>query len=337
VSALTGFLGTEPVGENTRLLESKQRILRELIAVRQSQVVDLYKIAHRVDQLTDQAQALQQQLAAAQDNSAAASSATALALLKTQAFASSMSLPTGLQLQLPSLPAGAQSQNAAAPSTAESPSAGADQSPDTAGLSRGLQDWSLPANIQFQVPAASAVTLAQERADVAATVGALQDWRQRLQETIQKSGDTSAAGGTVATNQTDVSQAISQLEADVRDLQAKVADETARQRQLQQERDVLWDSYSTILKKAEEGRVASLIGTGKEVSIAGQSVAEPNSRQLGLMLPLAAAVGASLAAAVALLSFYAAPLYEQLNDRSDGTPRRATPTQRAIDVEAALH
>jgi hypothetical protein len=219
----------------------------------------------------------------------------------------------------------------------DSPSASVDQSPDTAALSRGLQDWSLPANFQIQVPAAAAVTLAQQRADVASTISALQDWHQRLQESIQRSGDTPGADATVVAKQTEVGAAISQLEAEVRDLQAKVADQTARQVQLQKERDVLWDSYSTVLKKAEEGRVASLIGTGKEVSIAGRSVVAPRSKRLGLVLPLAAAVGASLAAAILLLGHHASSLYDELRTGSNGQAKSAPLSRRRVDVEAAPH
>jgi hypothetical protein len=335
-SALTSFLGTVPVGENTRILEYKQRVLRELMAVRQSQLVDLYKIDHRVELLIDQALALQSQLAAAQDNSAAASSATALTLLKTQAFASSIALPSGLQLQLPSRPTGSQPQSGvASTATTDSIPNSIDQSQDTAALSRSLQDWNLAGNLQIQVPATTAVSLAQQRADVASTISALQQWHQRLQEAIQQSGDASGPDATVPANQTEVGQAISQLEAEIRDLQVKVADQTARQRQLQQERDVQWDSYTTILKKAEEGRVASMIGAGKEVTIAGRSVPEPRSRRLGLMLPLAAAVGATLAAAILLLGDYAAPLFDEFRNHSNGRARSAPLPPRPVDVGAA--
>jgi hypothetical protein len=116
-AALAAFLASTPVEENSRTLESKQRLLSELLAIRQSQVADLHKIAHRVDLLIGQAEALRQQLTAAQDNSAAASSAAALTLLKTQAFASSMALPASLQVQIP--PA----QSSSPPPTSQQPNA----------------------------------------------------------------------------------------------------------------------------------------------------------------------------------------------------------------------
>ena len=310
--ALTSFVASTPQGEQTRLLEGKQNLLRELMASRQAMVVDLHKVAHRVDLLVGQAEALQQQLAAAQDNSAAASNALALTLLKTQAFASSMSLPASLQLQVP-----APEATGTAPGTnaGTTPASDPQQRHDLAATARALQDWSLPANLQVQVPAASTPpTLAQQRADVAATIQVLQDWRDRMRQEIQSRSSDSAGGGTVVETATaELAQAIAQLEAEVRELQGKVAEQTARHKNLQLERDVAWESYTSLTKKAEEARVASVVGAGNEVSLASQSVvAEPKSKRLALVLPLAGVLGVMAGASWILLREHLAPVYGQL-------------------------
>jgi capsular polysaccharide biosynthesis protein len=318
---LTNFVATESVEETSRQLEANQRLLRELITVRQTEVVDLYKMAHRVELLITQAEALQQQLVDSQDESAAASSAVALSLLKTQAFASSMSLPAGLQLQLPSDTTASQlGRGGAQQSTTGASAAGAmaanEQPQDAAAISRALQDWTLPGNLQVQLPLpATSASIAQLRSDVAATIKALQDWHQRLDDTIQQRSVEGVAEGPMG--QSHISQTIERLEGEARTLKGRASAQQARQRALEQERDVLWDSYSTVLKKAEENRVAGLVGTGKEIGIAGQSLAEPKSRRLGLFLPLAALVGAGTAAAVALIVGYLSPMYGDLLGRSD--------------------
>ncbi|HEX2052755.1 MAG TPA: hypothetical protein VHJ78_03380 [Actinomycetota bacterium] len=294
--ALTAFMAGTPLGEYARALEARQRLARELVAIQDAQQADLNKIAHRVGLLISQAEALQQQLAVAQDESAAATSAAALTLLKTQAFASSMSLPANLQLQITSPPpTGNQTPSDRAERQVSSVTTTPEERPHVEGTSRALQDWQLPSNVQVELPVpTTATSLAQQRADVASTLHALRAWQDRLRQEMQH-GSTGASAG--STSGASVGQAISQLEAEVRDLQGKVAEQSARQRSLQQERDVLWESYVSIMKKAEEGRVASLVATGKEVSIAGRSAPEPRARRLELLTPLAAIAGAALVGA----------------------------------------
>lgn len=311
-SALTAFLAMSALGENTRLLESRKRLLGELLALEQSQEADLHKIAHRVDLFISQAEALQQKLAVAQDNSAAASSAVALTLLQTQAFASSMVLSTSLQVQLPSPPPPtAGGSSTPPPNVYSAPLAAADPTSELASASRALQEWTLPGNLQLQMPVPSAsVTLAQQRSDVAASLNALHDWRTRLSAALTES----AAAVTVSRSSrgpggADLTSAIVMLEVQTRELQALVAQEAAQHRGLQQDRDVLWDSYTSVLKKAEENRISGLVGAGNEVSVAGQSATEAVALRLHLIAPAAAVLGMVIVAACILVNEVLVPLF----------------------------
>lgn len=337
--ALTSFVASSPLAELRRQLSSKQSLLNELGSVRLAQVVDLVKIAHRVDLLTGQAEALQEHLATAQDNSAAATGASALVLLKTQAFASSLSLPSSLQLQSfvnqPMQPAQPGPSGAGqTPSASGGSQSAPDQAAELSVTSRSLQDWSLPANLQMQMPAAATTaTLAQQRADVAATIYALKEWRGRLdQEVERRSAETPAIGTDSRGPSADVTPTIERLEAETRELQGKIAEQSARQRTLQQERDLLWESFSGVLRKAEEDHVASLVSAGNEVSIAGQSVPEPRPRGMAVVLPIAALLGAVTAAGLFLLRDYVAPRYSAAlaAAQSNGHPASSGP-------DAALH
>jgi len=99
---------------------------------------------------------------------------------------------------------------------------------------------------------------------------------------------------------------MTQLEADVRQLLGKVAEDTARHRNLQLERDVAWDTYAGLSRKSEEARVASAVGAGNEVSVASESVvAAARPRQLGFLLPLAAITGALAGACLVAGRYYA--------------------------------
>jgi hypothetical protein len=335
-AALTSFLGATPLAENARALESKQRLLRELTALRQAQVSDVHKIAHRLDLLISQAEALQGQLDTAQDNSAAASSATALVLLKTQAFASSMILPAGLQIQLPSTtvtlpPSPSGSTPTTTPFSPESAASSPDSTADLAATSRSLQDWSVPANLQLQVPAAaSTATIGQQRADVAATVQALRDWRARLSQYIlaSTSGGAAPAGGI----DSELSSSIAQLEAQTRDLQVQVAQQSSQQRSLQQARDVLWESYSAVLKKAEESRITGLVGSGKEVVVAAQLPAVADSGASVLLIPVGALLGLLVVGVWVFATDVVAPAYLPLRDGVHRTANGATHSHPADDA-----
>jgi hypothetical protein len=302
-NALTAFIKSETLGANMRLLEAKQRQLNDLISVRHTETIDLYKVAHRIDLLIAQTEALQAHLAESQSDGATASNAAALMLIKTQAFASSMTLPSGLQLQLPARPAGASdASGATAPGAAGSVETSSSGTPgnravDAVTASDTFREWSLPSNLVLQLSAdPGTATLAQQRADAAAIARALQDWRQRLAQSIQEHLAVSTQGGeSVLANQAGISQAITSYEADIRELQGNISDQAARQRSLQRERDVLWESYGSVLKKTEELRIADLVGNSKEVSIAGQTIVEQRSKRFSVVLPLAALLGATIA------------------------------------------
>jgi hypothetical protein len=328
-SVFTAFLATSQLAEYTRSLESKQRLLKELLSLRQSRASDLYKIALRVDLLLSQAEALEQQLNLAQDNGAAATSAAALTVIKTQAFASSMILSAGLEVQLPrppQEPQGGTTSNAQLPVP---PPVTGDPTSDLAAASHALQEWSLPANVQIQVPTVANPTLAQQRSDIATTINALRDWRARIGKALQE-GPAPQSGDGVSTV-ADIDQTIVRLEAEVRDLQSKVADQGSQLRGLQQGRDVLWESYSSLLKKTEEGRVADLVGSGKEVSIAGRTGAEPKSRRLFVLLPLAGLLGALAVAGAIVTRAWYSQMVAVPDARSNGAviPDEISPKQGA--------
>ena len=50
----------------------------------------------------------------------------------------------------------------------------------------------------------------------------------------------------------DIESLVSQLEQEIRELQGKLAEQSAQQKNLQLERDVSWDTYTSIRKKTEE-------------------------------------------------------------------------------------
>lgn len=330
---LTAFTATVPLAENNRLLARKLQQLNDILNGQQVALGDLYAVARRVNLFLIQAQALQQQLEAAQDNSATASNQLALTLLKTQAYAASIA-PGGTS--------GGASDTAApaAPASADQVRGEGQTRPDGQGSGsppRRTPEWSLPAGLQLQVPATDApVTLAQQRADVAATVAALQEWRARLQQDIQArslgafpAGSAQAPDGSSA----EAGQLIQRFEQEVRELQGTVAEQTARQKTLQQARDVALESYSSLLRKAEENRVANAVGAGNEVSLASQSVAGATLESRGLLrlTALAAVTGALLAATGLVLSSLWGAIYRQAEAaaRQTSTPQPATSSPAA--------
>ncbi len=329
-ASLTAFTATVPLAENNRLLARKLQQLNDILNGQQVALGDLYAVARRVNLFLIQAQALQQQLEAAQDNSATASNQLALTLLKTQAYAASIA---------PGATTGGASETAA-PASPDQVRGEGQTRPEGQGSGsppRRMPDWALPAGLQLQVPATDTpVTLAQQRADVAATVAALQEWRLRLQQDIQaRSLGAFPAGSAPAPDgsESEAEQLIQRFEQEVRELQGTVAEQTARQKTLQQARDVALESYSSLLKKAEENRVANAVGAGNEVSLASQSVAGATLESRGLLrlTALAAVTGALLAATVLVLSSLWGAIYRQ----AEAAARQTSTSQPATSSPAA--
>ncbi len=302
--ALTTFQGTSMLDEYSRQLETKRQalqvMLKELTQTKVQRLTFLHGATSRVDALLGDLQALREQLSAAPDSSAASSNALALTFIKMQAFASSAPLPGGLQVQ-----------------------------------------------IQNGAPQA---TIQQQRADVAATIVALDEWRTRLHQEYRArllelqlsevstpdevrlalEARLSGAGADALAQMLNDSAdpelrgALQEAEQAIRDIQAKVAELSARKKIVQLERDVAWESYTSILKKAEETRVAATVGAGAEVSVASVAViAERKSRGLVTATALAAVAGAALAGGWILLSFWLSAL-TPLSGRPQDAQRPAT-------------
>jgi hypothetical protein len=176
-------------------------------------------------------------------------------------------------------------------------------------------------------------TLAQQREDVATTITALQEWRDRLRHEIKSH---SGAGAEVPASASDVAQAINQVEAEVRDLHAQVIQQQAQRRALQQQRDVLLESFSSLSKKSEEGRVARLVGADKEVVVAGHTTPEPAPRRFTVVLPLAALLGTVIAAAWFLMTDWILPLAREsrIAVNPNGAVGAKTPTNNSRPAEA---
>jgi uncharacterized protein involved in exopolysaccharide biosynthesis len=114
-----------------------------------------------------------------------------------------------------------------------------------------------------------------------------------------------------------LSQQVSQLEADLRDIRAQREAARAERNQLTAARDLAQETYTALAKKAEEQRVANS-AAGHEVELASQAnFASPVPRQNILVLAAAGLVGLVLAAGVALFRWYVLGL--------SGRPERTWP------------
>jgi hypothetical protein len=285
---LSRFVSTSPISKLGRELEERQKLVSVLIQARDNALGDLYKVSHRVGMLLAQAEALQDQFARNSDAAGSASGSVALSLLKAQAFASSMTLPSSLQIQIP---------------TGASQASGGEQVRRTESLAstRELQEWALPANMQIQLSlGATNVTAAQLRADAASTVAALREWRSRLDSQIQSTYTEATSG--------DAQQwaVLGELDAEIRVLRARVEEQAAQEKRLQFDTEVAWQSFSTVARKVGELKVGSMVGGDKEVTLATKTViAYPKSKRTTQLAPLAAIIGAMVtAAAIALRDGY---------------------------------
>jgi len=336
-AALTRFVGSSPLNETLRVMERREELLRELLVARQGMLGDLNVLVRRVDSLVSQAEALGGQLDANGENpGAVANTQLTLTLLKAQAFASSMS--THPPVSSLSVMSGSESSGVAGSGSANSASSqtasagvGATSIGREAVLGRRSQEWTLPTGLQIQGPAISAsVTASQQRADVQATVQALRDWRDRLRAAIaERSADLQGDKLTVGLGESDPSS-ISQLEAVIRGLQRIVAEEGAVQRNLKLERDVAWETFTSLVKKVEEARVAGAVGAGNEVSVANRTVnADPKPRGLLVTACLGLLGGALVTSCGLLVSPFTNWLRGAVVDRWAQTPGTVAPAPGA--------
>jgi uncharacterized protein involved in exopolysaccharide biosynthesis len=287
--ALTAFTATSPLSE----YERAQERTRQLINERQQLVRDSFRTQRRVEWLLQDAQALQSHLSAARDNSVASSNAVALTLLKMRAFTESSTASSPFPGE--SAPNGANSTAAVPPAAATSGSQGA-----TGSAAPGIQ-------LQFPAATGPTPTLDQQRADVGALVAALEEWRNRLQQVTADYASSSGSGAL----------ALRALEAELRDIESKAAQERAVREALTQDRELAREAHTTLLKKAEEGRVATIVGSGNEVSLASRAVvASPRSRGTVRSALFAASAGAVLGLTLVLLFHFVPPLVRRANELS---------------------
>ena len=285
-----------------------RQLSKEVMQEKARRLSELYEAAQRIDLLLADAQALLQQIEASTHGPAAASTDVALTLLKAQAFASSRPLPANLQLQL------------SAPGAAPDPGA---QPAEASALVRALRSWKgqvareitgrllelqVPDGLEPEAALATLSTRGAAPADV-----------ERVRQHLEASHDR------------DLADAVSQVAGGIRDLQGRIAEATALQKNLTQQRDVAWESYTNLLKKAEEARLGQAVGAGKEVTVANRAVvAEPRPRRTTVVVPLAAVLGAAAAGSVVLIRRWWATLEgAPAPARLGGAPNGAVPPAEA--------
>jgi hypothetical protein len=270
-AAYTSLIETSPLAELTRQLDRKLQVLADF----QLQAQELSRTLRRTELLLGNARALQHQLDTAADPGVAATSASVLTLLKMQAFTELMATPHAV----PSSPAAG---SASAPNSISGSVSGPVTGSSTAGSTAGLQPLQAggglvgaTSGVQVQI-SPSAISLTSARDDSRAIVVALEARRAQLQSdlllTLSASGttggDASAAGSGLA------------------------------MRVLQQERALALESYSSLLKRLEEGRVLASLGSGREVAVANSTplMAETVRTSLIRRMVLGAGLGIVLAA-----------------------------------------
>lgn|GEM_PF-5338893 len=284
--ALTVFLGAEKLAEHIRLLERGQQLLND----QQLYMQELARTLRRTELVLGDAQSLQQHLLAARDNGAASTNVSVITLLKMQAFTELMFYPTSSPAQ----------------------SGGASGQTPTVSLlgpSSGGSSGSAQSGIQVQLgPAGGTPSLAQQRDDIDAVIHALGERRRSLQSELQR---RTSGADVVVEGAAEGGQSTGQLEQEIRELQAKISDLAARHRTMQQERDLALETYTRLLKKAEEARVTASFGSSKEVSIVNRTVlAAPAQRSSVVQGALiGAGVGGALGAAAALAIHFFPGLY----------------------------
>lgn len=311
---LAAFESSTQVDELGRELDRKLSMVDD----RQVYIRDLARVARRVDLLLQDASALEQQLAMSKDNGGAASTAAALTLLKTQAFTEVF---TSLGDQ------GTVNRSSASPISPLPSSGGSDTSSggtDTTsgggsgggsgGSSSGTSGlfaspFQNAVQIQLPLPSGAPATLEQQRADIAATILAMQDWRERLRAAT---ADRSLAQ-VITFDSSGRPITAAQLEQELRELRGKITLLASQRTNLERARNLAFNAYSSLLAKAEEARVARAIGTGNEVSVANRRVvAAPKPRKNLLVLTfMAVTVGLLFAASAVLAAYFAPLLYRQ--------------------------
>jgi uncharacterized protein involved in exopolysaccharide biosynthesis len=179
----------------------------------------------------------------------------------------------------------------------------------------------LPANLQIQIDLGSETSdVASQLAELDALIEVLEmrlvDIERDIQEqsTLLSSGEYYTEEDSTAFDET-----IGNLQEEVRQLQAQLAQEQAREKELTEARDLAWDTYSTLEVKAAELRIAAAL-PDVEVRFASPALA-PEAEGGGTIagsvpshllrnVGLAAIVGLILGTGVAFFLHYYDPTYD---------------------------
>ncbi len=122
-----------------------------------------------------------------------------------------------------------------------------------------------------------------------------------------------------------VSQLIAQYSDEVLTLNAELEAEEARQRELTQARDLAWETYTSLTRKAEERRIA--VQTGEAIVRLASAASTPLEPAVSVLVIVAAAGIASLMVGV---------LTVILKDWWQGVEAEAIPSSAALDIPPPL-
>lgn len=316
-------LNKEQESKRQLLAASVDAAVKERLAVIQqdsdariASLADKYAARRRLARVVTDARAL---LAELQQPGASEtpSNSLALLLLKTQAYASSSpDLPAELQLQLESLDIAEPDVStvealiaAAEASMADLDAAIASESEQLmAGQNGDLASLPQPESVLLD----DAIRTQYQELFALSELAAANDatWEDSdLLASRQLSAENLshlAALGAVSSLMTETSAldvAIEGFEAQVRELEAKLEAETATRQQLVHARDLAWETYTTMARKAAEVRAGSAV-QGSVVRFAASAAlpTEPVSRKLLQTAALAGAVAFMLAVGVAFVT-----------------------------------
>jgi capsular polysaccharide biosynthesis protein len=278
-------------------------------------LTDKYAARRRLARIATDARALLSELQQP-GASGASSNSLAFMLLKTQAYASSADLPTQLQVQIDSLDAAEPDVGtiealiaAVEASIADLDAAIAQESQElVTGQNQGLSAISQPEGVPLDDAIRTRYQELFELSDLAAATDTTWEDSDLLTSLHQAAADLSQVStlgllSGLLTETSSLDATIEELEAEVRELQAKLETETATRQQLVQARDLAWETYTTMARKlAEVSAGSAMQGTIVRFAAPAALPAEPVSRKLLQTAALAGAVAFMLAVGVAFVT-----------------------------------
>jgi uncharacterized protein involved in exopolysaccharide biosynthesis len=181
----------------------------------------------------------------------------------------------------------------------------------------------LPAELSLQLQAGEAVTSAAQLADLEALEMVLVDAIANLEETIEEQAAALAevSYGLEALDVTadPVGMRLTALQGEIQLLQADIERQTAEKMKLTLERDLAWESFTTLARKEAELRVSNEL-PASDVRLAAPAVvpSQPVSPRTMLIVAGAAATGLLLAVVGAFLLDHLdrEPFFSRREDRS---------------------